>query len=154
MTNPLDQIREEVVGKYTSEFRMPMLIIGANSWLKNNLPEFSIVHYNTFLFFYPNHFDAWVVGSLTMSRELLSATPHWRYAAALDVKTALRDVVFGVPFKEETPEKMNEWLRQWIARCPRISFRDVANLPPYEKAPIAPERTAPTTEPVMRLLRR
>lgn len=139
--------------KYAATHKSPMLIVGANGWLRDRVPFTVLQQYDLHLFFYPNSTPTWVVGVAAMSRINTSEPVQFFFGAHRDVNEALLQLVgkvveFSRPVEgpdegapaalrsvdgaKASASKLHLWWTHWIYRCPKISLKDVSHLEPYE----------------------
>lgn len=137
--------------KYASNMKNPMLVVGANNWMRTKVPFYLLQQYDLHLLFYPNSTQAWVVGLAAFSRQRLDEKPAFVFAAEADIHKAIDQLFFKIvevlrPSEPETeiprvPEehprgmgtKLHMWWTHWIYRCPKISLKDVLHLEPYPR---------------------
>lgn len=142
--SPLDAVLPIVLAKYKTKHKNPMLVVGANNWIRQNVPFFVLQKFDLFPLFYPNAAGAWVCGVVAFSRVQSDAAPIWSYAANLNSETAVRDALWGLlPKLGHTADenggaldrvsnpKILAWWQNWIYRSPKITLRDVLHLAPY-----------------------
>lgn len=133
--------------------KSPMLIVGANSWLRQKVPFFLLQQYDLYPLFYPNASPSWVVGVGAFSRMNSSEPPIFMFGCDSEIGKALDKALYQLlevcrpadwrsdPFKgkeEKTGKgaKLNLWWTRWLYRCPKISLKDVLHL---EKHPDGPD---------------
>lgn len=149
----MDIAKRRTLKKYANQAKNPMLVVGANQWIRNQVPFFMIQNYDIHLLFYPNSTPAWVVGVVAMSRKHTDEPPTFVFASHWDINEALKQSLFrllehcrpdewrveegqltkgtdfGLPSKHAT--KLCMWWTHWIYRCSKISLKDLTNLEPY-----------------------
>lgn len=143
--------RIRTLAKYTTQMKMPMLVVGANNWIRNQVPFFLLQQYDLHLFFYPNSTPTWVVGLAALSRVRTSDKPIFIFESHHDIATALvrtlakmlehcRPVDWMAEGEEEPEQseaqiiknrRLSTWWNNWIYRCPKISLKDVLHLESY-----------------------
>lgn len=143
--------------KYSNAMKSPMLIVGANHWVRSKVPFYVLQQYDIHLFFYPNSTQVWVVGAAAVSRNHVDEKPTFVFSADPSISSAM-EKLFGLLLAalrpvEETPDKprlaphsmkdeqksqkaskLNMWWTHWIYRCPKISLKDVLHLDPYPRS--------------------
>jgi hypothetical protein len=137
--------------KFASQMKNPMLMVGANNWIRGKVPFFLLQEYDLHLLFYPNSTPAWVVGIAAFSRTRVDERPTFVFAADSDINRAMDEVVFRTlealrpadwrgdadsreeALKPERVSKLNLWWTHWIYRCSKISLRDVLHLDAYPR---------------------
>lgn len=137
--------------KYTSSMKNPMLVVGANNWMRTKVPFYLLQQYDLHLLFYPNSTQAWVVGLAAFSRQRLEEKPQFVFAADADIHQAIDQLFFKIvevlrPSEPETEipripdehpkgmgSKLHMWWTQWIYRCPKISLKDLLHLEAYPR---------------------
>lgn len=139
--------------KYSNAMKSPMLIVGANNWVRGKVPFYVLQKFDLHLFFYPNSTQVWVVGAAAVSRLRVDEKPVFVFSADSSITKAM-DKLFGqliatlrpnedesgMPrIGEEAPtsakaSKLNMWWTHWIYRCPKISLKDVLHLEPYPRS--------------------
>lgn len=146
--------KARTLGKYAASMKNPMLIVGANNWIRGKVPFFLLQQYDLHLLFYPNAMPAWVVGLAAFSRQKSTEPPVFVFGASNEIGTALDQAIHKVlevcrpadlaleedtmrpapdPEKAGNTMKLNMWWTHWIYRCPKISLRDVLHLEPYKR---------------------
>lgn len=144
--------RKRVLQRYAASMKTPLLVVGANSWLRDHVPFFLLQRYDLHLLFYPNSTPSWVVGVAALSRTRVDERPLFAFGSSFDPKKAFaqalgRLLIETKPWEEEdknnltlfkqqevTDKKtlqLNRWWNHWIYRCSKISLRDVLHLESY-----------------------
>ncbi|NBX93739.1 MAG: hypothetical protein EB078_00475 [Proteobacteria bacterium] len=137
--------------RYSNTMKNPMLVVGANNWIRSKVPFFLLQQYDLHLLFYPNSTQAWVVGLGAFSRQRTDEKPVFVFAAHTDAKQALEELFFKI-LEALKPEeqiagdpvlkserggphtsKLNMWWTHWIYRCPKIALKDILHLEPYPR---------------------
>lgn len=145
----IEMAKKETLQKYAASGKNPMLVVGANNWVRTQLPFFVLQQYDVHLLFYPNAMQVWVVGLAAFSRQRVDAKPIFSFAADSDMASALRKVL-GQMLKvcqpgewiepaaaEENSDmmakkaKLNLWWTHWIYRCPKVSLKDLLHMEKY-----------------------
>jgi hypothetical protein len=142
--------RMRTLKRYASHMKNPMLVVGANNWVRTKVPFFLIQQYDLHLLFYPNSTQAWVVGMVAFSRHNTSEKPIFVFGADSEIGRALDQLFFKILevlrpsedeiFSNRTGEaqeqnpKLGMWWTHWIYRCPKISLKDVLHLEPYSRS--------------------
>lgn len=138
--------------KYANAMKSPMLIVGANNWVRTRVPFYVLQKYDVHLFFYPNSTQVWVVGAAAVSRVKVEEKPIFVFSADPSIGSAM-DKLFGLllaalkpdqdesglPTMSDEPtsakaSKLNLWWTHWIYRCPKISLKDVLHLDAYPRS--------------------
>jgi len=139
------------LNKYTTQMKKPMLIVGANNWVRGNVPFFLLQQYDLHLLFYPTSTPTWVVGVAALSRVRTSDAPIFIFESHHEISTALTNAlarmlehcrpVDWMSEKEEEVvidesqmtrnKRLSAWWNNWIYRCPKISLKDVLHLENY-----------------------
>jgi hypothetical protein len=135
----LNIIANNVIAKYRDQCKQPMLIVGANSFIRDNMPFFVLEHYDIHLFFYPTSESAYVVEAMAWHKQHHNSAPIVSYYAHNEPKTALLQAMWRiipqVLMKDESEAfKAARWLTHWIYRCPKVSIADIFHLESYDKA--------------------
>ncbi|MBI1860644.1 MAG: hypothetical protein HYR96_06980 [Deltaproteobacteria bacterium] len=134
--------------KYSA--KSPMLIVGANTWIRGRVPFFMLQQYDLHLLFYPNSTPTWVVGILALSRLRTEEPPLFAFASYGTMGTAIDQAIGKIlvhcrptewnpsqtePSKKkaQNASKLHLWWTNWVYRCPKISLRDVLHLEDYAK---------------------
>ncbi len=149
--------RGRVLRQYATSMKNPMLVVGANNWLRLRVPFFLIQEYDLHILFYPNSMPSWVVGIAAFARRTTEAKPVFGFASSHDIMGALDGALFkilescrpqdaffdleGERAVTEIPEsisedkakamRLNMWWTNWIYRCSKISLKDVLALESY-----------------------
>lgn len=143
--------RIRTLAKYTGQVKKPMLVVGANNWIRNHVPFFLLQQYDLHLLFYPNSTPTWVVGLAALSRVKTTEAPIFIFDSDKDISTALTRMLAKmlehcrpVDWLNEADEeptlseaemnrnrKLANWWNNWIYGCPKISVKDVLHLEPY-----------------------
>jgi len=137
--------------RYSQSMKNPMLVVGANQFIREKAPFFLIKNYDLHLLFYPNSAQAWVMGLVAVSRNCTDEKPTFVFAAHTDVEETLNQLFFKIlevlqPEEQGSGEmklksghgklsssKMNMWWMHWIYRCPKITLKDVQSLESYSR---------------------
>lgn len=139
------------LNKYTTQMKKPMLIVGANNWVRTQVPFFLLQQYDLHLMFYPTSTPTWVVGLAALSRVKTTEPPVFFFESHHKISEALTTVLSRmlehcrpVDWMSETEEvvemeeseqnrnrRMGAWWNNWIYRCPKISLKDVLHLEDY-----------------------
>ncbi len=144
---------QHTLRQYASSMKNPMLVVGANNWLRGKVPFFLLQQYDLHLLFYPNSTPCWVVGVAALSRVRTDEKPkfffgvHHNVADAMEIAlsrcletcrptdTTLGDLeqVVEPSDSSEKPKimRLNMWWTHWIYRCPKISLKDMLHLEAY-----------------------
>ncbi len=150
--------RQKTLRGYANSVKNPMLIVGANSWVRNRVPYFLLQEYDLHLLFYPNASPCWVVGLAAFSRIKSDAKPIFTFSSDADMTVALEGTLaklleWARPEVGENPEgrvveslddkaggfsekgfRLNLWWTHWIYRCSKIALKDVLHLEAYPKS--------------------
>jgi hypothetical protein len=137
---------KQTLKRYSANAKNPMLIVGANTWLRERIPFFVLQRYDVHLLFYPTSTPCWVVGAAAFSRLRSDEKPLFVFSADSAVLGALERTLGKLleaipPSLEEGADvesaargaKLNLWWTHWIYRCPKISLSDVLHLEPYAR---------------------
>ncbi|MFM8269909.1 MAG: hypothetical protein ACKN9V_06935 [Pseudomonadota bacterium] len=137
--------------RYSQSMKNPMLIVGANQYIRSKAPFFLLQQYDLHLLFYPNSTQAWVVGLVAVSRQRTDEKPVFVFAAHTHIQEALDQLFFkvlealkpeeqlsGAPVlkrdkTESISSQLNMWWIHWIYRCPKIAIKDILSLEPYSR---------------------
>lgn len=141
--------RVRTLRRYSTSMKNPMLIVGANNWIRTRVPFFLLQQYDLHLLFYPNATPAWVVGIAAFSRIRSDEQPIFVFGSDAVIGGAL-DMAFAKilevchpaengeaegetiePKRIGNGSKLNLWWTHWIYRCPKISLKDVLHLEAY-----------------------
>jgi hypothetical protein len=142
--------RLRTLRKYSASMKNPMLVVGANNWIRTKVPFFLLQQYDLHLLFYPNSTQAWVVGMIALSRLNTSEKPVFVFSSDSDMGKAIdklffklletlrpaEDELFTNRIHENTQQnpKLSLWWTHWIYRCPKISLKDLLHLEPYARS--------------------
>ena len=88
--------RMRTLKRYAAQMKNPMLVVGANNWVRTKVPFFLIQQYDLHLLFYPNSTQAWVVGLVAFSRHNTSEKPVFVFAADSEIGRALDQLFFRI----------------------------------------------------------
>ncbi|MEZ4751683.1 MAG: hypothetical protein R3B54_13975 [Bdellovibrionota bacterium] len=145
--------KQQTLEEYSNLGKSPMLVVGANNWLRGKVPFFLIQQYDLYPLFYPNKSAAWVVGLAAFSRLSSEEKPVFAFGADGNIGNALDKAIFQIlehcrpvdwrkrsaivddKKKKEKAAKLNLWWTNWIYRCPKISLKDVLQLEPTKATP-------------------
>ena len=151
----LDRAANTVVEAYRIRMKSPMLVVGMNTWLRENAPFFLLQRFDVHVLFYPNSNAFWVCELVAFERqgdcEALSVrVGHKDIGKALT--RALGKLCVLSQTKEPKPlegvrAKLAVWLTHWVYRCPKISGKDILCLDPYQDGEI-PEGTDTVSAPI------
>lgn len=148
--NALHQLAKlKTLRQFSLENRYPMLIVGANSWLRQKVPFFLLQAYDLYPLFYPNSMPSWVVGLVAFSRIRTDERPVFVFAADSEISKALDMAIFRVlehcfpggsrlMGKEGNRSvkfsKLNLWWTHWVYRCPKLCLKDVIHLESHPRS--------------------
>ncbi len=143
--------RTRTLRRYAGTMKNPMLVVGANNWIRTRVPFFLLQQYDFHLLFYPNSMPAWVVGIAAFSRQNTQEKPIFVFGAEAEIGKAF-DKAFGKilevcqpgeegevrqTWREEKKTagnaKLNLWWTHWIYRCPKVSLKDLLHLEAYPR---------------------
>jgi hypothetical protein len=145
----VEMAKKETLQKYSATGKNPMLVVGANNWIRTQVPFFLLQQYDLHLLFYPNAMQAWVVGLAAFSRQKVEAKPIFCFAADVDMVTALKKVLGQIlkicqpgewiepvsagedPDQALKNARLNLWWTHWIYRCSKVSLKDLLHLEKY-----------------------
>lgn len=137
--------------RYSQSMKNPMLIVGANQYIRSKAPFFLLQQYDLHLLFYPNSTQAWVVGMVAVSRQRTDEKPVFVFSADTNIQEALDQLFFkvlealrpeeqisGSPIlnrdkTDSISSQLNMWWVHWIYRCPKIAIKDILSLEPYSR---------------------
>ena len=125
----------QLVTKNDNAFKNPMLIVGANTWMRTKIKHEILTIYDVHLFFCPTSKTHWQVACVMMHRvegfKCISYNIN-----SLNIQIAFENLVLLINNTQENKEavndKLNVWLIHSIDRCPKISLKDVLHLEPYK----------------------
>jgi len=142
----------KTLNNYTNSSKNPMLVVGANSWLRHKVPFFLLQQYDLYLLFYPNQSPAWVCGLAAFSRNDTQEAPIFVFGANANISMALEECIHKTlehcrpndwrraentqltKSKEGSKNsRLVMWWTNWIYRCPKISLKDVLQLEPHPR---------------------
>ena len=144
--------RQKTLQGYANTAKNPMLVVGANNWLRQRVPFFLLQEYDMHLLFYPNASPCWVVGLAAFSRVKSDAKPVFMFNSDADITVAMEGLIsklleWARPEGTEaetikTPEtqysekgfKLNLWWTHWIYRCAKITLKDILHLEAYPRS--------------------
>jgi len=137
--------------RYSQSMKNPMLVVGANQFIREKAPFFLLQEYDLHLLFYPNSSQAWVLGMVAISRIRTDEKPTFVFSAHTDIQEAINELFFKIlevlqPEEQVSGKmsvktqdqklgssKMNMWWVHWIYRCPKIVLKDLQSLEPYSR---------------------
>ena len=123
----------------TIEVHQPMLIVGANNYLRSKLPFFVMQKYNVALFFMPTSEPYWKVGAILVNRTA-DVKPCFVYCENKSIIEALKYLFIGITIEAMKDKhvhvnpKLLMWTENWIYRCPKISLKDITHLESYKES--------------------
>lgn len=147
----VDLAKTMTLRRYSQSMKNPMLIVGANQYIRSKAPFFLLQQYDLHLLFYPNSTQAWVVGLVAVSRQRTDEKPVFVFSAHTDIREALdrlflkllealkpEEQMSGSPIlkrdnQESISSQLNMWWIHWIYRCPKIAIKDILSLEPYSR---------------------
>jgi hypothetical protein len=147
-------VANAVVNTYSECAKQPMLIVGANDWIKQHIPFFMPEQFDTRMFLYPNSENAWVIGTVVISRMYDGVKPLFSYASGVNSEQAaleaLRNLLIQVqPDDTEEYEMQDARLTtQFLKRmseCPKITLKEVLALDSHTNELFAAEKTKAVT---------
>lgn len=144
---------QKTLNSYSTSAKNPMLVVGANNWIRQRVPYFLLQEYDLHLLFYPNSSPCWVVGLAAQSRIKSDARPLFTFNADADITKALEGALTKL-LEWARPEvgdardaraasetgfsdkgfRLNLWWTHWIYRCSKISLKDILHLEPYPRS--------------------
>jgi hypothetical protein len=137
---------KQTLQRYAANAKNPMLVVGANTWLRERIPFFVLQRYDVHLLFYPTSTPCWVIGAAAFSRLRSDEKPLFVFSADTSVLGALERTLGRLlesippsleegadPAEASRGSKLNLWWTHWIYRCPKISLSDVLHLEPYTR---------------------
>jgi hypothetical protein len=147
----IDLAKATTLRRYAHSMKNPMLIVGANEYIRSKAPFFLLQQYDLHLLFYPNSMQAWVVGLVAVSRQRTDEKPVFVFSAHTDIKEALdqlfckilealkpEEQITGSPVlrrdkADSISSQMNMWWIHWIYRCSKINLKDILSLESYSR---------------------
>ncbi len=144
--------RQKTLQGYSNSQKSPMLVVGANNWIRSRVPYFLLQEYDIHLLFYPNASPCWVVGMAAFSRIKSDAKPFFSFASDADITKALETSIEKLlewARPEVTEEatmptadaifsdkgfRLNMWWTHWIYRCSKIALKDILHLEAYPRS--------------------
>jgi hypothetical protein len=147
----IDLAKATTLRRYAHSMKNPMLIVGANEYIRSKAPFFLLQQYDLHLLFYPNSMQAWVVGLVAVSRQRTDEKPVFVFSAHTDIKEALdqlfckilealkpEEQLTGTPVlrrdkADSISSQMNMWWIHWIYRCSKINLKDILSLESYSR---------------------
>ena len=95
--NALHQLtQQEVLYRYVSHRKHPMLVVGANQWIHSHVPTTLNQNWDIHFLFYPNGAPTWVVGCIAFSRESTLVAPVFSLASSHDMTDALQNALLNL----------------------------------------------------------
>lgn len=137
--------------RYSQSMKNPLLVVGANQFIREKAPFFLLQEYDLHLLFYPNSTQAWVMGMVAVSRVRTEEKPTFVFSAHSDIQEALNQLFYRVlevlkpeeevagkmtvkpPTHKLGSSKMNMWWIHWIYRCPKIALKEIQSLESYSR---------------------
>ncbi len=144
--------KQKILQGYATSGKSPMLVVGANNWLRQRVPYFLLQEYDLHMLFYPNASPCWVTGIAAFSRMKSDSKPVFLFSADADINVAMErclakllewarpesgEAMETVPTESSFSEKgfrLNLWWTHWIYRCSKIALKDVLNLEAYPRS--------------------
>lgn len=152
-------LNEKTPAELMADKKPSMLIVGSNSYIRQNVPFYLIQQYDLHLIFRPQSGAHWEVGVVSLSRTDETETPTYLSHTDKDITKAIQGALQRVVIQhqpeegEAKPKKLAtgqaRWLQNWVYRQPKIGMKDVLALPTYEEGktfeqgPVPPD-TYPT----------
>lgn len=130
-----------VISKYRNCVKSPMLVVGSNHFIRENMPFFVVQDYDIHVFFYPNGGAAWVVECVAISKKCKNMKPVWSRYSGKAIENTVKRALWGIIPKLAKPEETQtpiefltqRWLLHWIYRCSKISFKDILSVEQYKE---------------------
>lgn len=147
----IELAKSTTLRRYSQSMKNPLLVVGANQFIREKAPFFLLQEYDLHLLFYPNSTQAWVMGMVAVSRTRTDEKPTFVFAAHTDIQEALNQLFYKVlevlkPEEESSGKmsvkpaahklgssKMNMWWIHWIYRCPKIALKEIQSLESYSR---------------------
>lgn len=145
--------RQKTLQGYAASAKNPMLVVGANNWIRQRVPYFLLQEYDLHLLFYPNASPCWVTGVAAFSRIKSDARPIFVFSSDADLTVSLETCLAKLlewarpEGGEAAPElrpveagfsdkgfRLNLWWTHWIYRSSKIALKDVLNLETYPRS--------------------
>jgi len=128
-----------VYNEYLQRGKTPILVVGTNTWIHQNVSYELRQKYDMYITFYPNKNFFYVVGLILLNRIDNNIEPIKILESGTIIKKTIEkafDYVVIIDKKRETHKSLthlgvNMWILQWIYHCPKISLKDVLMLEPY-----------------------
>jgi len=133
--NPLlgTDVKEKVV-------KLPMLIVGANNYMRTHLKHSLFVNYDVYLLFQPRSEMVYSPAAFIQGRN----KPIISFASVDDtnIQKAFKTLFLAIDEEIKLMElgdvkpindKLSIWYMHWVYRCPKISLNDVLHLEPYKE---------------------
>jgi len=118
--------------KGAESFKSPMLVVGANSKIRELIPAETLKLYDVHLLFFPTAEATWQLGILYVSRaeyNLVALNLGVGEATELALEQCIKAPIDSI----ELHPKAMQWLVNSIYRCPKLSIKDLLALEPYVK---------------------
>jgi hypothetical protein len=118
--------------KGSEVFKFPMLVVGANTYMRERCTPERLKNWDIFLLFFPTNQPIWQAGILGISRN--DNQVFFEYAVSKSAKDAIDDCLADRDTSSiKLSPKAIQWLNLSVYRCPKIALRDVLSLESYDK---------------------
>ena len=126
--------------KHLDRFKHPMLIVGANNYVRQCLVELQMHEllqtYDIHLFFSPNANNEWHIGAMLFHRTKINIMPVFKSISDKNIQHAFKEL-FGCiandkPYEQEVNPKLVIWYILLAYRCSKITLKDVLHLEEYK----------------------
>lgn len=149
MMNSLHELaKQHTLKRFANLARNPMLVIGAENWVREQLPFYVLQNYDVHLLFYPNSMPSWVVGIVAINRKSTESAPVFVFSSGPGIFNVIEDALNKLLIHirpeeglEEWPpasiksaprnSKLNTWWNAWVYRCVKITLKDILHLEDY-----------------------
>jgi hypothetical protein len=149
LMNSLHELaKQHTLKRFANLARNPMLIIGAENWIREQLPFYVLQNYDVHMLFYPNSMPSWVIGIIAINRKTTESSPVFVFSSGPGIFNVIEDALNKLLIHirpeeglEEWPlssikvaprnSKLNTWWNAWVYRCVKITLKDILHLEDY-----------------------
>jgi hypothetical protein len=149
LMNSLHELaKQHTLKRFANLARNPMLVIGAENWIREQLPFYVLQNYDVHMLFYPNSMPSWVIGIVAINRKTTESSPVFVFSSGPGIFNVIEDALNKLLIHirpeeglEEWPpssikvaprnSKLNTWWNAWVYRCVKITLKDILHLEDY-----------------------
>lgn len=118
------------LSKGDASFKAPMLIVGVNSYIREQCKPALLQAFDLHAVFFPTSENVYRAGILGLSR-LSGDVAFLSIGEGIDVASAIDKALKGAKVEQTIRPQAMLWLIHAIYRCPKVALRDLLACAPY-----------------------